>query len=85
MAAEMFSLKFYATFDTNAAWILNDVNVFWLYFLGYDATIKSTSLQNSPVMLGSLPSNVIVISIFDYTEHMRAGGKKNSSFILKEF
>lgn len=35
-------------------------------------------------MFGNLSPTFIAMPIFDYTEHMSAGGKKNATFIMEQ-
>ncbi len=61
--------------------ILKDAYVFGFSWLCNGATIMQTPLLNMLVMCGNLPQTVM--PIFDCTEYMSAGEKKDATFMME--
>lgn len=68
-------------YEKNVAMILEDTNVFGISWLGNCATIKHALLLNVCVVCKNLPPTLM--TIFDCTEHLIAGGKKDTKIIME--
>ncbi len=74
------SSNFLVTYNKNISKLLQDAEVFGLWWLGDGATIKRMPLFNILVLCGNVPS--AVVSIVDCTTHMSDGGGRKMQHIL---
>ncbi len=80
---ELLQLNFENTYDRNKMAIMKDAVTFGIAWLGDGATIKRMPLLNMLALCGEEPP--VVISIFDCSEHMSEGGKKDAQYIGQLF
>ena len=80
---ELLQLNYENTYHCNKMTIMKDARTFGIAWLGDGATIKHMPLLNMLALCGEEPP--VVISIFDCSDHMSEGGKKDAQYIGQLF
>ncbi len=80
---ELLWLNYENTYNLNKMTIMKDARTFGIAWLGDGATIKGMPLLNMLALYGEEPP--VVISIFDYSDHMSEGGGKDAQYIGQLF
>lgn len=81
VGGELLDLNFKSCQENNMKSLLKEASTFGLSFLSDGATVKKMPLLNVLGMCGGSPP--ATVAIIDATEHLRAGGKKDATFISK--